>query len=436
MSMEQGSINGIPVWLSTVTNSGGERTVIKEAAGVNGATVETQGQMPQRWSISFTLIQDGQWILDDVEGATLDLRSMLLAGGPFTLTAPTITEVGGLWLDGGYELQFLDESRRRLSTGSLTLVDAEPIPILIEDALSLVEDMISSVTEASALDFANRAPEIGFSPAAVSRLDAFAAWLAGVSALIGNALEAVDNVDGQISNFTNNLEGLLNAPANFASYMSGVAAGLLSLVPSLASGGDPLLGSAAVQDPTTDKAKNVLVGAADLGLNFDAGLPQTQAQVLGGDASEQDLAEQSEVDAAVSLSLVSVIASVSLASANSSFTTVQSVLDLGLALGAVVERLENLDGIDYRVLGNARTLWAATRKQLAEQAAGLPRLITITLERDTDVLTLAEELYADTMRSEDAVQAAVDSLAIINDLPDLSAIPRGTSIDYLDPLVT
>jgi len=124
--MDRGSINDIPVFIRVFELSGGERTVIKEAPNVNGATVTTLGQSPQRYRADISLIQDGDWIVADYETASLDLRAMLLAGGPFTLRAPVVGELTGLWIDGTYSITLYDESAQLMSQGSITLIDAEP----------------------------------------------------------------------------------------------------------------------------------------------------------------------------------------------------------------------------------------------------------------------------------------------------------------------
>ena len=60
--MERGSINDVPVFIRVAELNGSERTVIKEAPNVDGATVVTLGQAPQRLRVDFMLIQDGEWI--------------------------------------------------------------------------------------------------------------------------------------------------------------------------------------------------------------------------------------------------------------------------------------------------------------------------------------------------------------------------------------
>jgi hypothetical protein len=70
--VERGSINDVPVFIRTTALSGAERTTIKEAPNVDGATAITLGQAPQRIRVDFMLIQDGEWIVADYETASLE----------------------------------------------------------------------------------------------------------------------------------------------------------------------------------------------------------------------------------------------------------------------------------------------------------------------------------------------------------------------------
>lgn len=187
--MERGSINDVPVFIRTTKLTGGERTTIKEAPNVNGATAITLGQSPQRIRVDFMLIQDGEWIVSDYETASLDLRAMLLAGGPFTLRAPVLGEVTGLWLDGEYELTLYDESRQLASEGSLTLIDAEPQLILSESAISAVESAISFLSKSVASDFARRQTLNGPYDGQLETLQAGIAWLNETQGKIAAAFE-------------------------------------------------------------------------------------------------------------------------------------------------------------------------------------------------------------------------------------------------------
>ena len=109
--MRRGSINGIPVWIRLAELTGKERTVIKHAPGVDGAVVEAQGQEPTRYRCEFSLIKDGQWIVEDYEDATLRLRAMFLEGGPFTVSLPVVGELTDLWMADSLSLKFFDDQR-------------------------------------------------------------------------------------------------------------------------------------------------------------------------------------------------------------------------------------------------------------------------------------------------------------------------------------
>ena len=228
--MERGSINDIPVFIKTTGLTGTERTVIKEAPNVNGATIVTLGQAPQRIRVDFMLIQDGEWIVADYETASLNLRAMLLAGGPFTIRVPVLGEVPGLWLDGDYTLTLYDEARQLASEGSLTLVDAEPQLILSESSISAVESAISFLSKAVASDFARRQTLNGPYDGQLETLQAGLDWMSDTLGKISSAFGAVNNVAGTIQTLASQLESILNAPQTLAMQLMGAALQLLSLV--------------------------------------------------------------------------------------------------------------------------------------------------------------------------------------------------------------
>lgn len=434
--MERGSINDIPVFIKTTGLTGTERTVIKEAPNVNGATVVTLGQAPQRIRVDFMLIQDGEWIVADYETASLNLRAMLLAGGPFTIRVPVLGEVTGLWLDGDYTLTLYDEARQLASEGSLTLVDAEPQLILSESAVSAVESAISFLSKAVASDFARRQTLNGPYDGQLETLQAGLDWMTETMGKISAAFGAVNNVAGSIQTLASQLEDILNAPQTFAMALMGAALQLLSLVPSLASQGNTDTGSAAVQSPTSDKAADTYVTALGDGIDFNAGAGTLQADQVPTPSTE-DLEEVDEVAAATSLVLSSVAVSVCLAITSTQFATVNSVLAVADALEPAFEALFALDNLDRDVYQNARLMRQATRQFLAEIAASLPRLLTHTVEVTTDVFSLIPVLYTDLGAvNDDVLQRAVDSVVDINAMgPEMLRLLPGTTIRYLDPVV-
>ena len=434
--MERGSINDVPVFIRTTSLTGNERTVIKEAPNVDGASVVTLGQAPQRIRVDFMLIQDGEWIVVDYETASLDLRAMLLQGGPFTLRAPVLGEVTGLWLDGEYSLTLYDESRQLASEGSMTLIDAEPQLILSDSAISSVEAAISLLSKAVAQDFARRQTLNGPYDGQLEALQAGINWLNVTQGKISAAFEPVNNVVGSILRLENQLEQLLTTPQNLAMQFMGSALQLLSLIPSLSAQGSTTLGSAAVQQPTTDKAAGSIVNALADGTSFNDGAPALQADLVPT-PSEEDLEEVDEVAAATQLVLASVTVSVCLAITTTTFATVNSVLAVADALEPAFEALFALDNLDRDVYQNAREMRQATRAFLAQTAASLPRLLTYTVGSTTDVFSLIPVLYADLGSvGDDVLQRAVDSVIDINAMgPEMLRLLPGTVISYLDPVV-
>jgi hypothetical protein len=430
--MERGSINGIPIWVKMLENTGTERTVVKEAPGVDGAVIETQGQGPQRWRLDFALISDGQWITDDYETATLSLRAAFLDGGPYTVSMPIVGELTDLWLAEPVTMKFFDTTRRGISEGTVTLIEAEPQFILQESAAAAVASAISRLSETAALDFARRVPAAGSTQGALNNLGAFGEWLERTQALINAAFEPVNNFSAAIQTLTGNINTLINTPANLASRFMSTAAGLMSLVPSLSSQGDTRTGSAAVQDTGSDKPavvySNALLDAED----FDRGVPTPQGEVVD-EPSIEDEEELDEMESVVTLTMVSVTASVCLAITSTNFATLNSVLDVAEALEGPFDRLLNLDTIDYRIYTESRSIRAATRRYLSEQAAGLPRLRSYIANRDTDLLAALPDLY-ESLTGYDEVQSAVDSICDLNNIPDPSNIRQGTELRYLDPL--
>lgn len=433
--MERGSINDIPVFIRTTALTGSERTVIKEAPNVDGATVVTLGQAPERIAVDFMLIQDGEWIVADYETASLDLRAMLLAGGPFTLSAPVLGEVTGLWLDGEYSLTLYDEARQLMSEGSMTLIDAEPQLVLSESATSAVESAISLLSKAVAFDFSRRQSLNGPYDGQLETLLAGLEWLTNTLGKISAAFGAINNVAGTIQAIVSQLEQLLNTPQNLAMQLMGAALQLLSLIPSQASQGNRDTGSAVIQDPTSNKAADLYVDALFDGVNFNADAPALQFALVPT-PSEEDLEEVDEVAAATQLVLSSVTVAVCLAITSTQFGTVNSVLDVADALEPAFEALLTLDNLDRDVYQHARVMRAATRQFLAETAASLPRLLTHTVVTTTDVFSLIPELYDDLGAvNDDVLQRAVDSLIDTNALgPEMLRLLPGTTIRYLDPV--
>jgi hypothetical protein len=433
--MERGAINGVPVWIKILELTGNERTVIKEAPGVDGAVVETQGQAPQRYRVDFTLIQDGEVITSDVETASFELRAMLLDGGPFTLNGPVFEEITGLWLDsGGYTIKFFDETKLQISEGSITFVEAEPFIILSDDAIADVGSAVSGLSEAAATDFGGRMPDDGVPDQnALDVLDEVNDWLDRAQARISTAFEPVNDVAAEIEILRGQQEQLLQTPQNFASSVISTASRLMNLVPSLSSQGDPRDGSAAVQDPTNDKPAVVYIESLIDGENFDDDVPAPQGEIVDPPSTE-DLTEIDEGNAARSLAFSAFTVSTCLAITATGFTTANSVLDVADALEPVFERLFALPNLDYRVYGQGQALRVSTLKFLSEQAAALPRIRTYTTTRETDPFDILPTLYA-TLDSEAQVQAAVDSLVALNSLGGDYEIPAETVLTYLDPLV-
>jgi len=431
--MERGTINGLPVWIRLAELTLMERTVINEAPKIDGAVVEPQGQTPQRYRCEFMLINDGQWIVEDYETATLDLRTMFLFGGPFTVSLPLIGELTGLWMSEPVSMKFFDDQRLTLSEGSVTFVEARPFPILAESPAANIEGAITDLSRAAALDFADRIPAEGPTEGALAVLDAAAQWLSDTQSLISAAFEPVNNFAGAVQDIADRTEQLLAAPQNYASFVISTAAGLLSLVPSLSRQGDPLTGSAAVQDAGNDKPAVVFVEALETGATFDEDVPTPQGEIVD-EPSVEDLEEIDESNSARSLTLTAVVCSVCLAVIETDFATVNSILAVAESLEPAFEALFNLDGLDHRVYQEARRLRASTRQFLAQTAAGLPRLRTYTATRDTDLFDVLPELY-ERLDGEDQVQAAVDSIDALNSIPDPLSIVKGTTLRFLDPLV-
>lgn len=433
--MERGSINDIPVFIKTTAITGAERTVIKEAPNVDGATVITLGQAPQRLRVDFMLIQDGEWIVDDYETASLDLRAMLLRGGPFTVRAPVLGEVTGLWLDGEYTLTLYDETRQLASEGSLTLVDAEPQLVLSDSSILAVESAISLLSQAVAVDFDRRQTLGGPYTGALETLANGIGWLSKTQDKIAAAFGAVNAVSGAISELENSLETLLSTPQTMAMKFMGTALQLLSLIPSLFSQGDTATGSAAVQQPTTDKAAEAFRNALSDGVSFNEDAASLQADKVTTPSLE-DLEEVDEVAAATQLVLSSVTVSVCLAITSTEFSTVNSVLAVADALEPAFEALFALENLDRDVYQHARVMRQATRQFLAETAASLPRLLTYTVETTTDVFSLIPVLYDDLGAvNDDILQRAVDSVININSMgPEMLRLLPGTVIRYLDPV--
>jgi hypothetical protein len=433
--VERGSINDVPVFIKTTALTGSERTVIKEAPNVNGATAITLGQAPQRIRVDWMLIQDGEWIVADYETASLNLRAMLLAGGPFTVRVPVLGEVTGLWLDGEYTLTLYDETRQLASEGSITLIDAEPQLILSESSISAVESAISFLSKAVASDFARRQTLDGPYDGQLETLQAGVGWMSETQGKISSAFGAVNDVAGSIQTLTSQLEQSLLAPQTFAMQFMGAALQLLSLVPSLASQGDTDTGSAAVQSPTSDKAADTYVTALDDGVDFNVGAAPLQADQVSTPSIE-DLEEVDEVAAASSLVFSSVAVAVCLAITSTQFATVNSVLAVADALEPAFEALFALDNLDRDVYQHARVMRQATRQFLADTAASLPRLLTHTVVVTTDVFSLIPVLYDDLGAvNDDVLQRAVDSVIDINAMgPEMLRLLPGTTIRYLDPV--
>lgn len=433
--MERGSINDVPVFIRVAELNGSERTVIKEAPNVDGATAIPLGQSPQRLRVDFMLIQDGEWIVQDHETAALTLRAMLLQGGPFTVRAPVLGEVSGLWIDGTYSLSLYDESRQLACEGSITLIDAEPQIILQESATSATEAAIGLLSKAVALDFARRQTANGPFDGALETLQAGIDWLSATQGKISSAFEPVNVVSGSIAELSAQLEQLPTTPQTLAMSFMGTALQLLSLVPSLSAQGSTDTGSAAVQSPATDKAATTYVSALADAVTFNDGAGPLQAELVSV-PSVEDLDEVDEVAAATSLFLSSVAVAVCLAITSTEFSTVNSVLEVADALEPVFEALFALDDLDRDVYRHARVMRQATRQFLAETAASLPRLLTYTVEETTDVFSLIPELYDGLGAiSDDVLQRAVDSLVDVNSLgPEMLRLLPGTTIRYLDPV--
>lgn len=433
--MERGSINDVPVFIRTAQLTGSERTVIKEAPNVDGATAITLGQAPQRFRVDFMLIHDGEWIVEDYETASLDLRAMLLRGGPFTLRAPVVGEVTGLWLDGEYQLTIYDEARQLASEGSITLIDAEPQLVLSDSAISAVEAAIALLSKAEALDFDKRQTPGGPYTGALETLANGIGWLSKTLDKISAAFGAINNVAGTISDLANSIETLLNTPQSLAMSFMGAAMQLLSLIPSQSRQGNRDTGSAAVQEPTTDKASAALIDALEDGTDFNSEAAPIQAARVPTPSTE-DLEEADEVAAATQLVLSAVCVSVCNAITSTQFSTVNSVLAVADALEPAFEALFAVENLDRDVYQHARVMRQATRKFLAETAASLPRLLTHVVTTTTDVFSVVPVLYDDLGAvSDDVLQQAVSSIIDLNAMgPEMLRLLPGTTIRYLSPL--
>lgn len=428
--MERGAINGLPVWLKVVDFTGGERTVLKEAPNVDGAVVEPQGLLPDQLKIQFSLIRDGQWIVSSYEAATLELRAALMEGGPFTVQVPMFGEVTGLWLAEPYQVTYFDDQRLRLAEGSATFVAADPQIVLEEDSVARVESALRGLARVIAEDFSGRAPAAGWGDAAIQNLRLLVGWMALAKSAIDTAFEPVNDLAGAIADFADNMESLLNAPQNLVADLMGTGLGLLSLIPSLAQGGDPSRGSAAIGDSSSDKPANVLVDLIGAGVDYDANQPATNAELLGPVASDEDVAELEELAAATSLALTTVCGAAAYCATLLPFATIQSVYNVSEALAPAFSRLLALEGLDYRVYARARQTWKATLAMLSERAAELPRLVRYVVTQDTDVLSLVPSFFEPGSMAE--VQAAVDSILDLNGIPDPTDIRAGSIIYYLE----
>lgn len=431
--MERGSFNGLPVWISLVENTVGERVEIKEAPGVDGAIVEPLGQMPQRYRCEISLIRDGKWIVDDYETATLELRAMLMTGGPYTVAMPSLGELTDLWLTDAPTIKFFDAQRRLISDVSMAFTEAQSQIILAESAISNVETAISALSRAVAQDFANRIPTTGTFDQAVDVIQAGAQWMVDTQGKIGAAFQPVNDFTASISTIANRTEQLLTTPLDLASFLMTTAGGLMSLIPALSRQGDQDLGSAAVQDAGSDKPAALFIDVLGSGETFDSVVPTPQGEVVP-DPSEEDLAEIDEAAAAKTLVLTAIVIGSGLAITATSFATINSVIAVADALDPVFEVLFEQQGLHHEVYTQARNLRASTLQFLGETAASLPRLRRFTTTHDTDVLDVLVDLY-DTLDGEDAVEAAVNSLCALNSIPDPLDITRGTVLRYLDPLV-
>lgn len=434
--MERGAINGQPVWVRIVNLNAGERLVVQEAPGVNGATVESQGQLPGRYRCEFTLVSDGEWIVEDAETASLNLRAMFLAGGPFTVETPVFGELPGLWLPDGYELSAFDHERLNTAEGSCTFLEGVPEFILTESAEATVQAAVSALSEAQAINFGDRTPlpPDGLSENPLEILAEGIQWLEDAQGTINTAFEPVNNYTAQLANLRDNLEALVRAPQNFASALMGTAAAIISLVPSLSRQGDPQLGSAAIADNGNDKPSVVIIEILESGLTFDDDVSTPQGEIVDVPSAE-DLAEINESESARSLVLSAVTLSVCLAVIETEFGTLQSILAVADALEPVFDKLFDLEDLDYRVHDHARALRASTRRFLSDSVAGLPRLRTHTTTRATDVFDLMVTLYTTDFPSYDAQQNAIESLVSLNTIPDPLNIPPSTTLSYLDPVI-
>ncbi len=429
--MERGRINGVPIWIKSIEVTGNERTIVQEAPAVDGATVEVQGQGPVSYRIEFEVFTDGEHIIDSVDVAATNLRGVLALGGPFELEMP-LGPAGydikaGLWLDGPWSMRAYDPNRLGAQSGSLSLLNAEPLPEFADDARKLIVGSIQALAGAAIQEFDRRAPEeFGFDTEALDVFGRGVEWLGSTQGKIASALGPVTGVAAQVSQLSSSLETLLQTPSLFASTFFSTAMQLVSLIPALAKQGS----SAAGGDDTSDVPKDVLVDTTKGGAGFNDGFP-TAADELGDEASDEDHASDLEAKRAGDLVLSSVITSVCYAASETTFTTAEAVVEFAIELQALVEQLLESPTVDYRVQARARITWLATVKLLAEEAAKLPRLVSYTVPDDTDALNLVADFYNTEIRGVEQLEAALDRFLRSNRIPDPTRIRSGTVVRLL-----
>lgn len=422
---DPGRINGAPIWIRRLDVSGAERTAVKEAPGVDGAVVELLGQAPESLSIVFELIRDGEHITADAETAWFDLRFALLGGGPYEVEVPVYGVLSGLYQDGGWSLTVYDDEREGVISGQIAFVDVDPFPILQESTVGAVESAVGAVARSARADLVRRAPDAGWRDRAVDRVNAAANWLSRTQGRISSSLPGASDFASALSRFTS--ETLLQTPAVFGRDFQELALSIASLIPSISSEQD---GSAFVSSSAGEPgaAAATLVSVLEDGAAFDSGLPAPPADLLGAEASIEDLDEREQIRVIAELVLSTVLASVCFAAISTEYGTANAVVDLDAALAPAFQVLFDLPGVDYGVYRDAAYLLASTRRHLADEAASLPRLVPYTVPEDTDLLALVAELYQGQIQGVDEVQVKADEIAIVNRLREPTEIRQGAMI--------
>lgn len=430
-NLQRARVNGIPIWLAKLDVSGGERTVLKEAPHINGARVETQGQLPVTYTLDFNLFRDGTHQTEAVDTASINLRGMLALGGPFELELPRhdgISEtIPGLWLTSPWRVTIWDGSITSIQSGQLTLTDAQPFPAIEEDARAVVVSEIKLLARAAIEEFERRAPALGFDPEAVECIGRATAMLADIRGKVLTPLGPVTALSSQIDALKAGYEQILTVPFAFAQAFYSTAMQVVSLVPALGTSGTSAVGG----DIDSDAPKDLLVDVATAGAGFDDGSAPV-AEALGDAASAEDTASAEQVYIARDLVWSAMLCAVCYAAVETQFTTADAVVEAAVALQDLAAKLLDSPTVDYRAAAAGRSAWLSTVRHLAEVAAGLPRLVDYTVPSDIDALSLVAELAEPgTIVDASSLEREIDRFLRINAIPDPLRIRAGIVVRIL-----